>query len=324
MQLWKRPNGVWYIIYGDRLRRQVSTHTKDRRSAEQVLARFIATEGEHAGESVTVGAILTGYYEAKRETVRSPDSILYAVQGLQPLEDLYATQLTPPNIGKWARNRGVSDGTVLREVGVLRAALAWAVEHQWIDNLPKISNPVKIPPAKERWITKSEAQLLLGGCREPHMRVFIMLGLMTCARSGAILEAKWDQVDWDRRTLSYGRGHGNKRRAIVPINAELMLTLRGAKALASSNFIVEFRGQQVSTVKTGFAAACRRAGLLGVTPHVLRHTGATWAVMEGVPLAQVARMLGDTEAVVEKVYAKHAPDFLTAVASALQLQGAQG
>lgn len=320
-QLWKRPNGVWYILHGPRLRRQISTGSKDRRHAEQALARFIATEGEHTGERVTVGAVLDGYYTAKAVKVRAPESIRFAVLGLAPLRDLYPTQLTPPVIGRWAAARGVADGTVLREVGVLRAALAWAVEHQWIDELPKISNPVKIPPAKERWITKAEARALLEACREPHMRVFITLALMTAARTGAILEARWSQVDWDRRVLSFGRGHGNKRRAIVPINPELLLTLRGAKAVACSDSIVEFRGLPVRTVKTGFAAACRRAGLVDVTPHVLRHTAATWAVMDGVPLAQVARMLGDTEATVERVYAKHAPEYLRGAVGALQLQG---
>lgn len=153
------------------------------------------------------------------------------------------------------------------------------------------------------------------------MRVFIMLALMTAARTGAILEARWSQVDWERRVLSFGRGHGNKRRAIVPLNPELLLVLKGAKALACSDFIVEFRGRQVRTVKTGFAAACRRAALEDVSPHVLRHTAATWAVMDGIPLAQVARMLGDSEATVEKVYAKHAPEYLRAATAALQLQG---
>jgi integrase len=181
--------------------------------------------------------------------------------------------------------------------------------------------PVKTPAAKDRWITKDEAKALLAGCREPHMRVFIMLGLMTAARTGAILEARWTQVDWERRVLSFGKGHGNKRRAIVPLNPELLLTLRGARTLACSDYIVEFRGERVRTVKTGFAAACRRAELKDVTPHVLRHTAATWAVMDGVPLSQVARMLGDSEAVVEKVYAKHAPEFLRQATAALQLQG---
>lgn len=320
-QLWKRDNGIWYILYGPGLRRQISTRSKDRRRAEQALARFIATEGEKPGEHVTVGEVLDGYHAAKKEKVRAPNSLRYGVQGLTPLRDLYATQLTPPVIGKWARDRGAADGTILREVGVLRAAIAWAVEHQWLDALPKISNPVAIPPAKERWITKDEAKALLAGCREPHMRVFIMLALMTAARTGAILEARWDQVNWERRVIAFGKGHGNKRRAQVPINPELLLTLRGAKTLACSDYIVEFRGERVRTVKTGFAAACRRAGLQDVTPHVLRHTAATWAVMDGVPLSQVARMLGDSEAVVEKVYAKHAPEFLRAATASLQLQG---
>lgn len=321
-QLWKRSNGIWYIIHGPGLRRQVSTRTKDRGRAEQVLARFIATAGEKPGEYPTVGQILNGYYSAKRASVRAPEAIRFAVIGLEPLQHLYPNQLTPPAISRWARDRGVSDGTVLREVGALRAALAWAVEHQWIDALPKISNPVKIPLPKERWITKEEASQLLSSCREPHMRVFITLALMTAARTGAILEARWDQVDWERRTISFGRGHGNKRRAAgVPINPELLMVLKGAKSLACSDFIVEFRGDRVRTVKTGFAAACRRAGLEDVTPHVLRHTAATWAVMDGVPLAQVARMLGDSEATVERVYAKHAPEYLRAATAALQLQG---
>lgn len=321
-QLWKRSNGRWYILYGPRLGRQISTCTKDRRKAEQVLARFIATEGERPGEHSTVGEVLAGYVAFKVPKVRSPKSLTYGVLGLKPLEHLYTTQLTPPVIGKWARERGVADGTVLREVGILRAALAWALENQWIDELPKISNPVKTPAAKERWITKAEAKRLLDGCREPHMRVFIMLALMTAARTGAILEATWDRVDWDKKTISFGRGHGNKRRAAgIPINPELLLILRGAKAVACSDYIVEFRGRRVKTVKTGFAAACDRAELVDVTPHVLRHTAATWATMDGVPLAQVARMLGDSEATVERIYAKHAPEYLRAATAALQLQG---
>lgn len=319
MQLWKRPNGVWYILHGPRLRRQITTGTKDRRSAEQVLARFIAVGGQEPGRRFTVGEILNGYYAAKRATIRAPSSLYYGCLGLRPLDPLYPTQLTPPVISGWARDRGVADGTILREVGVLRAALAWAVEHQWIDELPKISNPVKIPQPKERWITKSEAKALLEATREPHMRVFIMLALMTAARSGAILEARWDQVDWDRRVISFGRGHGNKRRAAVPINNELLLVLKGAQALACSDYIVEFRGERVRSIRTGFAAACRRAGLPDVTPHVMRHTAATWAVMDGVPLSQVARMLGDSEATVERVYAKHAPEYLRAATGALQL-----
>ena len=318
-QLWQHRNGVWYVLHGPRLRKRISAQTKNRRAAEQFLARFIATADEPVGEIPTAGQVLAAY-QADRETrVRSPNSLRFAVRGLAPLGDLFPSQLTPAAVRAWAKARGAAPGTVLREVGVLRAAMAWGVEHQWIPAAPVISNPVPAPPPRDRWITKAEAERLLAACREPHVRVFVMLGLMTVARSGAILAAKWGQVDWKRRMIDYGAGHGNKRRAIVPLNAEAFEMLKAAKRLACSDYIVEFRGDAVKSVRTGFREACRRAGLADVTPHILRHSGATWAVQEGIPLREVARMLGDSEATTERVYAKHAPEYLRRATGALQL-----
>jgi integrase len=53
-----------------------------------------------------------------------------------------------------------------------------------------------------------------------------------------------------------------------------------------------------------------RAGVAGVTPHVLRHTAATHMARAGVPLWKIAGILGNSIAMVEKVYAKHCPDGL--------------
>lgn len=323
MQLWQRDNGIWYVQFGPRLRKRVSTQTKDRGDAEKFLARFIAVQHEPPGPRTTVGDILAGYLADKSTTVRAPNSLKFAVQALQTLKDLYPSQLTPPTIRRWVDGRKVANGTILREVGVLRAAMAWAVEHQWLAVKPEISNPVPTPRGRQRWLTKDEARRLLEGCREPHVRLFIMLGLMTVARTGAILEALWDQVDWTQRTIDYGEGHGNKRRAVVPLNDDVLQTLQAAKRLACSPYIVEWRGKPLKTVKRGFGEACRRAGLAEVTPHILRHSGATWMALDGVPLAQIARMLGDSEAMVEKVYAKHTPGFLRNAANALQLSAVQ-
>ena len=73
----------------------------------------------------------------------------------------------------------------------------------------------------------------------------------------------------------------------------------------------------MKNIKTGFAAAATRAGLSAVTPHVLRHTAATWMAIAGVPLQEIARFLGNSLAMVEKVYAKHSPDYLRRAADAL-------
>lgn len=322
MHLWRHQNGIWYVRFGPRLSRRISTQSKDRREADQFLARFIATEGEPEGSRRTVGDILLGYMAAKTGKVRAPEAIRFAVKGLYGLHDLFPYQLTPQNIARWAGSRGASNGTILREVGVIRAAMSWAVENQWLAAEPTISNPVPTPKSRRRWVTKEEARRLLAACREPHVRLFTMLGLMTVARSSAIFEARWDQVDFERRVIDYGEGHGNKHRAVVPLNDDMLKTLTAARLMACSDSIVEFRGQPITSIKNGFAAACRRAQIVGVTPHILRHSGATWMALDGVPIEEIARMLGDSVAVTEKIYAKWTPGYLRRAAGALQLSDA--
>jgi hypothetical protein len=42
--------------------------------------------------------------------------------------------------------------------------------------------------------------------------------------------------------------------------------------------------------------------------------------MDGIPLSEIARFLGDSEKTVEKIYAKHAPDYLRNASAALARQ----
>ncbi|MBU6299623.1 MAG: site-specific integrase, partial [Alphaproteobacteria bacterium] len=237
------------------------------------------------------------------------------------LGTLLPEHLTAEVIKTYNKKRRVGPGTILREIGVLRAALKWAVARKWLAPhlRPEIAGPVKAPPPRDRYLSRDEAVALLAGCREPHVKLFVMLGLMTVARMSAILQAKWSQIDWERRTIDYGLGNGNKRRALVRLNDEIYEALKGAQQIACSDYIVEFRGEPVETVKNGFRAACKRAKIEGVTPHILRHTGATWMASSGVPIQEIAAMLGDTVETTQKVYAKYTPEYQRRAAAALQL-----
>ena len=57
-------------------------------------------------------------------------------------------------------------------------------------------------------------------------------------------------------------------------------------------------------------SACRRVGLEGVTFHTLRHTCASWLVMEGVPLFEVSTLLRHASIQMTEWYAHLAPDHL--------------
>ena len=83
--------------------------------------------------------------------------------------------------------------------------------------------------------------------------------------------------------------------------------------------MVEWNGKPVRSVRKAFATAVKAAGLdrLGITPHVLRHTAATWAMQGGGDLWQIAGFLGMTVEVLERVCGHHHPNFQREAAAAV-------
>lgn len=79
------------------------------------------------------------------------------------------------------------------------------------------------------------------------------------------------------------------------------------------------RGRAVQSVRNGFASAVRLAGIgRHVTPHILRHTAATWMMQEGVDLWEASGFLGMSVKVLEEVYGHHHPNFQKGMITAFQ------
>ena len=82
------------------------------------------------------------------------------------------------------------------------------------------------------------------------------------------------------------------------------------------------------SVRKGFAAAVKAAGLPTtgpnrITPHVLRHTAATWAMQNGADLWQAAGFLGMTVEMLQARYGHHHPDFQADAARAVSMSPRQ-
>lgn len=211
------------------------------------------------------------------------------------------------------------DGTIWTELGHLRTVLRWAHAERMIDHVPTIERPAK-PAPKDRYLTRTEIDALLAAPMAHHIRLAILLMLSTAARVGAILELRWDRVDFERGQIDFRASDigPRKGRAIVPINESLRAALQTAKGAALSDYVVEWSGGPVKSIKTGFNAAVRDSGLKGVSPHVLRHTAAVHLAAAGVPMSKISQYLGHTSTgVTERVYARFAPDHLREAADVL-------
>ena len=82
-------------------------------------------------------------------------------------------------------------------------------------------------------------------------------------------------------------------------------------------YVLHINGEPIGDIKKGFAAACRRAGVEGVTPHTLRHTAATWLMQKGVELWQASGFLAMSEKTLVEVCGHHHPDFMREGAEAI-------
>jgi integrase len=219
------------------------------------------------------------------------------------------------------RKMGKHDGTIWTELGHLRTVFLWSAQRRLIAHAPSVERPQK-PAPKERWLTHDEAQRLIDGATEHHIKLAILLMLSTAGRVGAILELKWDRIDFERGTVNLRTTETGPRkgRAVVPMNDGLRAALTTAKALATAEdgSVVEWAGQPVKSIKTGFRRACANAKLVGVTPHTLRHTAAVHLVSNGIAMQKVAQYLGHSNtSVTERVYGRYAPDHLREEAAIL-------
>lgn len=154
-----------------------------------------------------------------------------------------------------------------------------------------------------------------------YLPLFILLGLYTGQRKEAILSLRWSQIDLQSKTINFnseGRARTNKRRSRIPIPPRLFQLLKIARRRGTDiGFVIHENGHRIKDIKRGFSSACVRANLTGVTPHVLRHTCATWMMQKGVDAWQVAGFLNMTAETLERVYGHHHPSYLQEAANAL-------
>jgi integrase len=204
--------------------------------------------------------------------------------------------------------------TIRVELGLVRVALGWARdEKKLITTIPKIVLP-PIPESDIGHLTKDQFRTFLEGCRAPHVRLFAILAVTTGARKTALLQLKWERVDFVRRLLDLRPkdyiANAIKGRGIKPVNDRLLAALCEAQEGAVSEYVIEQGGKPLANIKKGVAAAAQRSGI-HCTPHMFRHSAAVWMAEDRVPMSEIAAFLDHKNSrITERVYARYHPDYL--------------
>lgn len=325
----------WNICWRENGRsKRRSTGCVDKQDAKRVLEREIAARARpHEGQD-RIDQLLAYYLnylnERYRETGQHVENIQKMRSALKAVDErfghLAVNDISAEVIREFGRERrkgGAKDGTIRRNLALFKAALnRCKKEGIYKGEVPLFDLPPAGPPRKD---ILSEEQLVqfISADAYPHIDLFCCLMINTLKRPSAILDLQWSWgVDFDSGILDFqppDQRETKKRRTSTPMNGAVRTALLEAyRSRTACDHVIEFNSRAIRSIKKGFKAKARNAGMPQLMPYTLRHTGASLLSMRGVPLADISEMMGSDEATVRKHYRKFQPEYLRAASESLE------
>ncbi len=243
-------------------------------------------------------------FVAQKKRSWQTDEVLIRRHLLPALGSVYLDDLTTGAIVRMMaamRANGFAPGTCNRPVIILRYMLNLA--RKW--GIPKMErNPAKDVElyeehGRERFLSQAETEALILSIRADENRVAanaIELLLLTGGRRNEITQAKWDYVDFEKKTLFVPLSKSGKPRFIALNDQAVdLLTQLYQHKTAEWVFPSDRTGKPCPALFYPWDRIRKRAGLPDVRLHDLRHSYASFLVNNGVSIYVVQQLLGHTQ-----------------------------
>jgi integrase len=210
-----------------------------------------------------------------------------------------------------------SDATVNRHFAFLRRAFSLAVTDKKLVSNPLSRFPFFAEEHRVRFLNDEELRRLRG-VMSPDGWALVQFSVETGLRQSEQFGLRWDCVDLESGILTLPMPKQGKTHK-VPLTDAAKHILRSLGSFLSSPFVFPSVKDAYkplcpdSFLRNQFRPALRRAGIIGMTWHGLRHTAASRRVAAGVDLYAVKEFLGHADYETTLKYAHLAPDYLKTV-----------
>lgn len=320
MSLYKRGETWWiYITHnGQRIRRSTGTADKARAEAIHDQLKVDLRKRKESGKTLSdaLKLWLTAQERSKREI--SAVRIFRAAYPSRPLSEVDGHAILDALQDK-------SPGNYNRIANNVRAAINMAVERGWCD-------PITIPRRKSankrlRFLRQDEWARLEKELPE-HVRLMAQFAISTGLRQANVFGLQWRDVDL-KRAVAWVDSTDAKSKKPIPIPlSPYAVRLLESRQDKHATHVFTWNDKPVGSVKTAWNKALIRAKIDVIDTgevdklgrkilkstfrwHDLRHTWASWHVMNGTPLAVLKELGGWHDMSMVMRYAHLAPDHLT-------------
>lgn len=320
---------VLYLdVHSGGTRRQITLATTSMKEAREIAHKvehdlMMADKEPGTGRAPKLKDFITEYVAfaaatKSRNTAKADRLALNAFAesvGVGNVADIKAEHIEQFKLSRLAAVSPTSTNIALRH---LRGALSYAVRKGYLKSNPAAKVAlVRVPlNSQPRFLTEEEIAALRSACeKDIELLRFVNFALMTGMRRAEIVNTLWSDVELARGQITVSNKPGfetkSKRSRVVPINSNLRQMLTEMQAEGYLPDAPLFRTKYWWIGKK-FRKAARRAGLPDtITIHSMRHTFASYLVMQGVDLATVKAILGHSDIKVTMIYSHLLPGHLS-------------
>ena len=268
------------------------------------------------------------HYGVKKRSASREKSVLDGIRS--ELGRSFVREVDGDAVGSWYENltavRELSPGTAVRHFNVMhhmmeKASTIWSKE-TGIDRNPSDQVEVRRPDdQRDRYLSEEELRKLKQALDEKtyrkgtnainktfyRLRLIVLIAVTTGMRAAEIFGLGWSDVMYSEGLLAVrAKLKGGKMR-YVPLLPELAGELRRFPAVIGEDRIFPPKlgatsGRQ--RVEGSFEDLLERAGIKDFRFHDLRHTFASWFMMNGGDLYELAKILGHSNIKMTERYAK--------------------
>lgn len=254
---------------------------------------------------------LAGLSEATLENYRGTLTLFFRTVGRPP------EQVTSNDIRMWLyayqQSRGVSDRTLDKYREYIVRFFSWANDQGYLPNNPgRNVESIKYEERPRQALTQIELEYLRMACKTSRELAIIETLYSTGCRVSELGALKKSDVDWYEKSVHlFGKG---KKHRYSFLNAKAEVALRvylESRTDACEYLFVTSRKPYRSLSKDGIEKIVRvlndRASLhisKHITPHILRHTTATTALHNGMPVEEISKLLGHESIDTTMIYAE--------------------
>jgi integrase len=270
---------------------------------------------------MTFEDVIGAYLSAKKMDRGEAERDKYSFAKLQPyFTGRRIAEMKRSDVRAYIAHRlttGVKLSTIRRELRLFCAAINFVKVEFDLDDMPNPASKLSLSKGESRvrWITRAEAARLVAEAeiaKRPHLAVFIRLALNTGCRKSELLGLEWSRVNLESRLILLEARHTKSRkRRTVPLNDDAVNALERIRAWQSTRmktpWVFGWEQGHITTFKTSWTSALHRAGIENFRIHDMRHTFASWLVMQGESIYIVKELLGHASVTQTEIYAHLAP-----------------